>query len=168
MSGLCHGRDCRCVNRGSRRWSVRFAGAAVRQPEARARCYAPPSFLIPATDRETNARSPCDPQRPHAGASHSRPLHRAGRPGEAETINALLRALDHVDLLRAQEAAAWPQPIETLTPKPDTSYLLFCPDQGGWRVGEWWAIEGGRWIAAIDTESELYPTHWTPAPADLS
>lgn len=70
---------------------------------------------------------------------------------------------------RTREAIAGPQPITTLQPKPDTSYLLFCPEQGGWHTGEWWNVEGaGRWIAVIDTESELYPTHWMSAPADPS
>ena len=59
------------------------------------------------------------------------------------------------------------QPIATVTPEPDTAYLLFCPEQGGWHVGEWWNVEGsGGWVAAIDTEWRLEPTHWMLAPPD--
>jgi hypothetical protein len=70
-------------------------------------------------------------------------------------------------LVGPREEPSGPRPIATVTPEPETAYLLFCPEQGGWHVGEWWTVEGsGRWVAAIDTQWGLEPTHWMPAPAD--
>ena len=60
------------------------------------------------------------------------------------------------------------EPIDSAPREPDMSLMLFCPEQGGWHVGEWWpAEEPGKWVAAISTEIELQPTHWAyvlPAP----
>jgi hypothetical protein len=55
-------------------------------------------------------------------------------------------------------------PIEDAPQEPDTSILLFCPEQGGWHVGEWWPNDRPRWVAVIDADIELEPTHWQPAP----
>jgi hypothetical protein len=60
-----------------------------------------------------------------------------------------------------------PIPAHEFCPEPDTSYLLYCPEHGGWHVGEWWTIEGpGRWVLAFDGATELYPSHVLPAPED--
>jgi hypothetical protein len=78
-----------------------------------------------------------------------------GGPGEADTINVLLGILDND-----------PQPIETAPREHETSVLLFCPEQGGWHVGQWWGVDRARWVAVIDDAIELDPTHWMAAPAD--
>jgi hypothetical protein len=60
-----------------------------------------------------------------------------------------------------------PIPAHLFEPETNTSYLVFCPEHGGWHVGEWWAIEGpGRWVLAYDTEVELHPSHVQAAPDD--
>lgn len=52
-------------------------------------------------------------------------------------------------------------------PKPDRSYLLYCPELGGWHVGLWCTlIDPGRWVLAFDTMVELYPSHVVAAPGD--
>jgi hypothetical protein len=58
------------------------------------------------------------------------------------------------------------QPIHTAPRQPDTSILLFCPEQGGWQVGGWWTMERPRWVAVLDATIELEPTYWMPTPAD--
>ena len=88
-----------------------------------------------------------------------------GGPGEADTINALLRILDNEPLVRAQYAAG-PQPIATAPREHERSLLLFCPEQGGWHVGQWLGVDRARWRAVNDDAIELEPTHWMPAPAD--
>ncbi|MBM0206524.1 hypothetical protein JNW90_28610 [Micromonospora sp. STR1s_5] len=58
-------------------------------------------------------------------------------------------------------------PAHEFKPEPDTSYLLYCPEHGGWHVGEWWEIDGpGRWVLAYDAAHKLYPSHVLPAPED--
>ncbi|MBM0206526.1 hypothetical protein JNW90_28620 [Micromonospora sp. STR1s_5] len=53
------------------------------------------------------------------------------------------------------------EPIESAPRSPDTSLMLYCPDQGGWQVGEWWSVEEpGKWVATIDGSITLEPTHW--------
>ncbi len=47
-------------------------------------------------------------------------------------------------------------------PRPVPPALL--PEQGGWHVGEWWPNDRPRWVAVIDSEIELEPTHWLVAP----
>ena len=42
--------------------------------------------------------------------------------------------------------------------------LLFCPDEGGWHTGVWFA---GVWRLYADIERVLEPTHWLPAPPDV-
>jgi hypothetical protein len=69
-------------------------------------------------------------------------------------------------LIGPREEPSGPQPIAALTPEPDTAYLLFCPEQGGWHVGEWWEMDRPRWVMTFDASMELDPTHCLPAPAD--
>src|SRR4051794_6263605 len=88
-----------------------------------------------------------------------------GGPGEADTINALLGILDSEALVRSQRAAG-AQPIVSAPHQPEVTVLLFCPEQGGWRLGEWWTLDRPRWVAVIDASIELEPTHWMPAPAN--
>ena len=58
-----------------------------------------------------------------------------------------------------------PIPVHQFRPEPDTSYLLFCPDHGGWHVGEWWTVDGpGRWVLAFDVMCEPHPSHVLPVP----
>jgi hypothetical protein len=39
-------------------------------------------------------------------------------------------------------------PIGGLIPAPDTTYLLWCPEQSGWQTGEWWPVEGEEdWVS---------------------
>jgi hypothetical protein len=82
-----------------------------------------------------------------------------GGPGEADTISALLGILDCEASVREQRAAG-PQPIQTAPRQPEVSVLLFCPEQGGWHLGEWWTLDRPRWVAVIDASIELEPTHW--------
>jgi len=51
--------------------------------------------------------------------------------------------------------------------------LVYCPDEGGWNVGEWiragyyegtWFRQG--WRLAADHDLELRPTHWLPYPEE--
>jgi hypothetical protein len=55
-----------------------------------------------------------------------------------------------------------PQLIATAPREPELPLQLFCPDQGGWHVGEWWPTDRPRWVAVIDADHELQPTHWAP------
>jgi hypothetical protein len=88
-----------------------------------------------------------------------------GGPGEADTINALLRVLDNQALVIAQRTAG-PQPIATAAREHERSLLLYCPEQGGWHVGQWWGVDRARWVAVIDDAIELEPTHWMAAPSE--
>jgi hypothetical protein len=88
-----------------------------------------------------------------------------GGPGEADTISALLGILDNKSLVRAQNEAG-PKPIATAPREHEKSFLLFCPEQGGWHVGQWWGVTRARWVAVIDDAIELEPTHWMTAPAE--
>jgi hypothetical protein len=87
-----------------------------------------------------------------------------GGLGDADTINALLRILDNEPLVRAQDRAG-PEPIATAPREHERSLLLFCPEQGGWHVGQWWGVDRARWVAVVDDAIELEPTHWMAAPA---
>ncbi len=51
--------------------------------------------------------------------------------------------------------------------------LVYCPDEGGWHVGEWiragyykdaWFRQG--WRLTADHDIELRPTHWLPYPEE--
>ena len=55
-----------------------------------------------------------------------------------------------------------PLPIETAPTDPERKLLLYCPEQGGWIVGEWLV---GRWTASW-TWDLLHPTHWTECPPE--
>ena len=58
-----------------------------------------------------------------------------------------------------------PVPAYALTPDTDRSYLVFCPEHGGWHVGEWWTIDGpGRWVLAWDVSIELTVSHVMDVP----
>jgi hypothetical protein len=65
------------------------------------------------------------------------------------------------EVLRAGQA---PQPVETAPRDAGRKLLLYCPEQGGWQVGEW---TGERW-ALTWTWDLLTPTHWIQAPENLS
>ena len=61
-----------------------------------------------------------------------------------------------------------PYPIETapraeFDPEP-VPILLWCPDEGGWHTGFWFA---GVWRLHADIEHVLDPSHWLPAPPDV-
>jgi hypothetical protein len=58
-------------------------------------------------------------------------------------------------------------PIEVFgRPRTNTSYLLFCPDGGGWRVGEWQPLgPDGKWVAVLDIQQELRPSHVVAGPS---
>ena len=55
-----------------------------------------------------------------------------------------------------------PLPIETAPTGSERKLLLYCPEQGGWIVGEWLV---GRWTASW-TWDLLHPTHWTECPPE--
>lgn len=60
-----------------------------------------------------------------------------------------------------------PIPVHEFKPETNRSYLVFCPEQGGWHVGEWWTIDGpGRWLLALDAATELMPSHVMDVPPD--
>src|SRR4051794_8980285 len=98
-----------------------------------------------------------------AQAALARYIEPAGL-GDPDTINALLPILENEPLVRAQDRAG-PEPIATAPREHERSLLLFCPEQGGWHVGQWWGVDRARWVAVVDDAIELEPTHWLPAPA---
>jgi hypothetical protein len=50
-------------------------------------------------------------------------------------------------------------------PRTNTSYLLYCPEHGGWRVGEWQQLcHQGKWVAVLDVHEELEPSHVVAGP----
>jgi len=53
-----------------------------------------------------------------------------------------------------------PQPIESAPKLPNRPLLLYCPNQGGWHIGEWIAL---RWTDPASWQF-LSPTHWTEMP----
>jgi hypothetical protein len=60
-----------------------------------------------------------------------------------------------------------PVPAFGFKPEIDRSYLVFCPEHGGWHVGEWWTIDGpGRWMLAYDASVELIVSHVIELPPD--
>jgi hypothetical protein len=61
-----------------------------------------------------------------------------------------------------------PIPAFAFDPETDRSYLVFCPEHGGWHVGEWWTIDGpGRWVLSFDASVDLPPvSHVMDVPAD--
>lgn len=60
-----------------------------------------------------------------------------------------------------------PVPAVGFKAETDRSYLVFCPEHGGWQVGEWWTIDGpGRWVLAYDASIELLVSHVMDAPPD--
>jgi hypothetical protein len=84
-----------------------------------------------------------------------------------------LKALDRVKGVFAGFASDLGVPFSGAMPigslrKPlrGRAYLLFCPDQGGWTVGEPRGPAPAEWVAVVDTEIKLNPTHWMPAPLD--
>jgi hypothetical protein len=54
-----------------------------------------------------------------------------------------------------------PQPMSSLNSQPGMSYALFCPDQGGWRIG---TLRGARWMDSNGGLQPLNPTHWLTLP----
>jgi hypothetical protein len=62
-----------------------------------------------------------------------------------------------------------PVPAAIFKPETDTSYLVFCPEHGGWHVAEWWTVEdpAGRWVCALDASVDMpLVSHVMPCPAD--
>ncbi|WP_375458915.1 hypothetical protein [uncultured Enterovirga sp.] len=60
-----------------------------------------------------------------------------------------------------------PIPAYGFKPETDRSYLVFCPEHGGWHVGEWWTVDGpGRWVLACDAGVDLTVSHVLELPAD--
>jgi hypothetical protein len=59
-------------------------------------------------------------------------------------------------------------PIHAVVPEPDRSYLVFCPEHGGWHVAEWWTGDGpGRWVLVVDTGTTMPPiSHVMSVPPD--
>jgi len=49
------------------------------------------------------------------------------------------------------------------TDDPERTYLLFCPEQGGWQTGVYFE---GRWRDFSTLTKELEPTHFTDVPPD--
>ncbi len=45
----------------------------------------------------------------------------------------------------------------------ERSYLLYCPEEGGWHVG---VFSEGRWVDLATLTVELEPTHWMPVPPE--
>jgi len=52
-------------------------------------------------------------------------------------------------------------PISTAPCEPGHTLLLYCPEQGGWQVGEWLEDD---WHSTTDGMELLQPTHWTEVP----
>jgi hypothetical protein len=61
-----------------------------------------------------------------------------------------------------------PVPAFAFDAETDRSYLVFCPEHGGWHVGKWWTVGwSGRCVLALDASIELPGvSHVMPAPAD--
>ena len=82
-------------------------------------------------------------------------------PGVASTPSSHRRAL------LMMPPMSQPIPAHEFTAEPDTSYLAFCPEHGGWHVAEWWVADGrGRWVLAYDVSVELFVSHIMPVPED--
>lgn len=62
-----------------------------------------------------------------------------------------------------------PVPASAFKAKLDYPYLVYCPDFGGWRAGEWWEADGpGRWVLTWDVSVKLRVTHVVDAFAQSS
>lgn len=49
--------------------------------------------------------------------------------------------------------------------EPLRDYLLFCPENGGWHVGQWWTLDdAARWVLAFDPLVELHPSYLMELP----
>jgi hypothetical protein len=75
--------------------------------------------------------------------------------------------------LVASVMVAEPHPIEDDPPRmdnPERKLLLYCPDQGGWRMGVYfggaWHDFGGLDYAVPGCDQPLNPTHWMPEPPE--
>jgi hypothetical protein len=73
----------------------------------------------------------------------------------------------------ASVMVAEPHPIEDDPPRmdnPERKLLLYCPDQGGWRMGVYfggaWHDVGGLDYAVAGCDEPLNPTHWMPEPPE--
>jgi hypothetical protein len=99
------------------------------------------------------------------------------RPAALDRItsiaNEVAKALPHGDALVRElidlshqllKATTTPEPIESAPRESGRKLLLYCPEQGGWQVGEW---TGERWTLTW-TWDFLTPTHWTEAPGKPS
>lgn len=76
-------------------------------------------------------------------------------PGATELVRELFKVFSEV-----QEHFRRPEPIHSAPHELGAAIFLFCPDQAGWQVGTWSLGDAGRWMATIDGEVELHPSHW--------
>ena len=66
------------------------------------------------------------------------------------------------EALQGLASASGAHTISSAPKEGEDALLLYCPEQGGWHVGKWLAP---RWVAAINAEHVLNPTHWMHVPA---
>jgi hypothetical protein len=62
-----------------------------------------------------------------------------------------------------------PIPAAIFMPETDRSYLVFCPEHGGWHVAEWWTVEdpAGRWVCALEASIDMpLVSQVMPCPAE--
>jgi hypothetical protein len=65
-------------------------------------------------------------------------------------------ARDILTAVAQVKEAPTPRSIGSLVPRPETTYLLYCPAEGGWHTGE---RHGRRWVSTVEVECDLHPTH---------
>jgi hypothetical protein len=82
----------------------------------------------------------------------------AGPPNARELVAELFRL--YAEVLRQENPTI--SPIETAPKAKHRKLLLYCPEQGGWQVGEW---SEKRWLSTWRLEF-LEPTHWTDVPSE--
>jgi hypothetical protein len=72
------------------------------------------------------------------------------------------RAQGYVD---AAQRFAFPaaEQIATAPKDPERALLLYCPEQGGWHVGEWYQ---GEWTDTLTRGKSLKPPHWMNIPPE--
>lgn len=84
------------------------------------------------------------------------------RPAQTRDAEGLTPALASVRAVLRHEGA---KTIDCAPRGLREPLLLFCPGQGGWQVGHWNAgCEPACWVAAVDGETVLDPSHWVETP----
>ena len=73
-----------------------------------------------------------------------------------------IRAAEDIIKAAHESRLEW---IATAPMERERTLLLYCPEQGGWRTGEW-LEDQRRWIAISEFDETLHPTHWADLPPE--